>query len=135
MNGESAVSFSDSMKLLAMLDVPELSGTDGVDEEVVPYYVLILKELGKAGFGYTFDFQPDLASRWLNRDLEALIEAEYVSRNSPLKVTQDGKHFLGQSGVDITALEAEYGRVLHNFIGQPRGDLLALAYKISTASD
>lgn len=134
MPDEQCATYSDPVKLLTLFGVQEVAGDEGIEEDLVPYYVLILNELGNAGFQYAFDYQPALVSHRLNRDLGRLIDAEYISKNSPLLITHDGKHFLERYGRGVGEIEDHYAEVLANYVGKEVGELLALAYTLKTQS-
>jgi hypothetical protein len=124
--------YSDSVKLLTLLSPAGIGRDGGVDEDRVPYYVFILNQYGNAGFQYAFDCEPALVSTLLDRDLDRLLEAEYITRNSPLRVTADGREYLGRFGPDIGQLGDRYAGVLGDYIGKSVSELLAIAYTLKT---
>jgi len=111
-----------------MLSAP---GESGIEEELVPLYVLLLKT--EADFQYMFDLAPLPESLDLERDLERLLEAEYITKNSPLTITEEGRRFLEQFGAPIQRLEATFSRRLAEYRGRSLQTLLELAYVIQTA--
>jgi hypothetical protein len=124
---------NDNGKLLfTYYSSSEYGGPEQINNDLINFYIFILRLKNIVPFNYEFRFDPYPYSEMLQEDIHGLLHAGYLEENSPIKLSAKGREFVNRNmhQESVEQIFMPVARELNSMAGLDSVGLIHEVYKL-----